>query len=56
MERCDLSPQPPLYEDRLPFLGGSIATWSFVAFVAYTVAFLLMLAGDTRCAPTLAHA
>ena len=34
------------------FLGGSIANWSFVAFVAFAIAFLLVLARQGRRAPS----
>jgi disulfide bond formation protein DsbB len=33
------------------FLGGSIANWSFVAFVGFALVFLLLLARGTRSAP-----
>jgi disulfide bond formation protein DsbB len=33
------------------FLGGSIANWSFVAFAAFALAFLLLLARQLRGAP-----
>jgi disulfide bond formation protein DsbB len=38
------------------FLGLSIANWSFIAFVGFAIAFLLVLGGAMKRGPVPAHA
>src|SRR4051794_26635913 len=38
------------------FLGGSIANWSFVAFLGFVIVFLALIVRNTRLSPTFAAA